>query len=217
MPSSPNVALTGAAVASPIRTPLNRQQVIGFWAAWFGWMLDGMDSVIYALVLGPAMTELLPRSGYAATPQNVGFAGSLLFGLFLFGWGCWFIWGPLAARFGRHLRGGGLARGPAAHGRRLPADRLLLRLLCRRRAELHRGRVVRLARHVPMRTVPGGGFGRDPAAGERAGTVAAGAPPASSAGQPVQRDLQPGAASANHCHVAAAHGGDHRAVGRHRV
>ena len=27
-------------------TPLNRQQIAGFWAAWFGWMLDGMDSVI---------------------------------------------------------------------------------------------------------------------------------------------------------------------------
>ena len=47
--------------ATPVRgrTPLNRQQIIGFWAAWFGWMLDGMDSVIYALVLGPALTELL--------------------------------------------------------------------------------------------------------------------------------------------------------------
>jgi hypothetical protein len=50
------------------RTPLNRQQIAGFWAAWFGWMLDGMDSVIYALVLGPALTELLPRSGMEATP-----------------------------------------------------------------------------------------------------------------------------------------------------
>jgi hypothetical protein len=53
-----------APVASSIRTrtPLNRQQIVGFWAAWFGWMLDGMDSVIYALVLGPALTELLPLS-----------------------------------------------------------------------------------------------------------------------------------------------------------
>jgi Tripartite tricarboxylate transporter family receptor len=32
-------------------------------ATLIGWMLDGMDSVIYALVLGPALTELLPRSG----------------------------------------------------------------------------------------------------------------------------------------------------------
>jgi len=37
--------------------------VIGFWAAWSGWTLDGMDSVIYALVLSPALTELLPKSG----------------------------------------------------------------------------------------------------------------------------------------------------------
>ena len=34
--------------AARTHTPLNRQQVVGFWAAWFGWMLDGMDSVIYA-------------------------------------------------------------------------------------------------------------------------------------------------------------------------
>ena len=44
-------------------TPLNRQQILGFWAAWFGWMLDGMDSVIYALVLSPAMKERLFQAG----------------------------------------------------------------------------------------------------------------------------------------------------------
>jgi len=82
-------------------TPLNRQQIIGFWAAWFGWMLDGMDSVIYALVLGPALTELLPRSGIEATPGNIGYAGSVMFGLFLIGWGLSFIWGPVSARYGR--------------------------------------------------------------------------------------------------------------------
>ena len=50
----------------PRRTPLNRDQIVGFWAAWAGWLLDGMDSVIYALVLIPALTELLPRSGIEA-------------------------------------------------------------------------------------------------------------------------------------------------------
>jgi MFS family permease len=83
------------------KTPLSRQQIIGFWAAWSGWMLDGMDSVIYALVLGTALTELLPRSGIEATPGNIGFAGSIMFALFLVGWGLSFIWGPIADRFGR--------------------------------------------------------------------------------------------------------------------
>ncbi|SPM36083.1 Predicted arabinose efflux permease, MFS family [Mycobacterium rhizamassiliense] len=83
------------------RTPLNRSQIAGFWGAWTGWTLDGMDSFIYALVLTPALTELLPRSGFAATSGNVGLAGSILFALFLVGWGLSFIWGPIADRFGR--------------------------------------------------------------------------------------------------------------------
>ena len=83
------------------RTKLNRSQIIGFWTAWAGWTLDGMDSVIYALVLSPALTELLPKSGFKATPANVGFAGSVLFALFLVGWGLSLIWGPIADRFGR--------------------------------------------------------------------------------------------------------------------
>ena len=84
-----------------IRTKLTRQQITGFWGAWGGWTLDGMDSVIYALVLSPALTELLPKSGYQATPAHVGFAGSILFALFLVGWGLSLIWGPIADKFGR--------------------------------------------------------------------------------------------------------------------
>ncbi|HUI83696.1 MAG TPA: MFS transporter [Candidatus Binatia bacterium] len=82
-------------------TKLSRQQITGFWGAWAGWTLDGMDSVIYALVLSPALTELLPKSGIKATPATVGHAGSLLFALFLVGWGLSLIWGPIADRFGR--------------------------------------------------------------------------------------------------------------------
>jgi MFS family permease len=47
------------------------------------------------------MLELLPHSGIDASPANVGFVGSLMFGLFLIGWGLSFIWGPIADRFGR--------------------------------------------------------------------------------------------------------------------
>jgi MFS family permease len=87
--------------AAVVRTPLNKGQIVGFWSAWAGWTLDGMDSFIYALVLSPALTELLPKSGIEASPGNVGFAGSVLFALFLVGWGISFIWGPIADRMGR--------------------------------------------------------------------------------------------------------------------
>ncbi len=85
----------------PVPTKLTRQQITGFWAAWTGWTLDGMDSVIYALVLSPALTELLPKSGMSNAAPNVALAGSILFALFLIGWGLSFIWGPIADRLGR--------------------------------------------------------------------------------------------------------------------
>lgn len=86
---------------STSKTPLTTEQITGFAAAWVGWILDGMDSFIYALVLIPALTELLPLSGYSASLENVGFVGSIMFALFLIGWGMAFLWGPIADRFGR--------------------------------------------------------------------------------------------------------------------
>ena len=82
-------------------TPLTPNQIRGFFAAWGGWALDGMDSFIYSLVLVPALTELLPKSGIEATAGNIGFYGSVLFALFLIGWGLSMLWGPIADRFGR--------------------------------------------------------------------------------------------------------------------
>ena len=70
--------MTDVATRTGRTTPLTTNQIRGFWAAWGGWALDGMDSFIYALVLTPALTELLPRSGIAATSGNVGLAGSIL-------------------------------------------------------------------------------------------------------------------------------------------
>src|SRR5690242_12446674 len=81
--------------------PLTRNQIRGFWAAWGGWTLDGMDSFIYALILLPSLRELLPRSEIAATKGNIGFYGGLLFALFLLGWGLAFLWGPVGDKFGR--------------------------------------------------------------------------------------------------------------------
>ena len=55
---------------SNARSRLTPNQIRGFWAAWGGWALDGMDSFIYALVLVPALTELLPRSGIAGDARQ---------------------------------------------------------------------------------------------------------------------------------------------------
>jgi MFS family permease len=90
------------AAATPMGTTrLTANQSRSFWAAWAGWALDGMDSFIYALVLLPAMRDLLPSFGIAPTAGNLGYYGSTLFSTFLIGWGCAFLWGPIADRFGR--------------------------------------------------------------------------------------------------------------------
>jgi MFS family permease len=83
------------------RPPLMRNQIRGFRASWRGWTLDGMHSFIYALVLVPSLRDLQPRSGIAATKENIGCYGGLLFALFLLGWGLAFVWGPIGDKFGR--------------------------------------------------------------------------------------------------------------------
>jgi MFS family permease len=87
------------AAASPRRFTSNQRR--GFIAAFGGIVLDGVDSFIYALVLVPALRALLPSSGIDPTVGNVSFYGSILFSVFLVGWGLAFLWGPLADRFGR--------------------------------------------------------------------------------------------------------------------
>jgi MFS family permease len=82
-------------------TGLTKNQVRGFLAAWGGWALDGMDASIYALVLAPALTDLLTGSGIEPTQGNVGYYGSILQALFLLGWGLSMVWGPISDRIGR--------------------------------------------------------------------------------------------------------------------
>jgi MFS family permease len=95
--------MSSASVVTPAASAfsLTTNQKRGFLAAWGGWALDGMDASIYALVLVPALTELLPRSGLEATQGNVGYYGSILQALFLLGWGLSMVWGPISDRIGR--------------------------------------------------------------------------------------------------------------------
>ena len=88
----------GAAAST---TGLTRNQKRGFLAAWGGWALDGMDASIYALVLVPALTDLLPNSGIAVNQGSVGYYGSILQAMFLLGWGLSMVWGPISDRVGR--------------------------------------------------------------------------------------------------------------------
>ena len=89
--------------SQPVRTktPLTTNQKKGFIAAYAGWTLDGMDAFIYGLVLVPALRELLPLSGIEATQVNIGIWGSILFAMFLGGWGLSMFWGIIGDRIGR--------------------------------------------------------------------------------------------------------------------
>ncbi|HXC61399.1 MAG TPA: MFS transporter, partial [Nitrospiria bacterium] len=51
--------------------------------AWLGWVFDSMDSTIYAVVLQPALHELL---GPAASIEGIEWYGGLIFSIFLIGW-----------------------------------------------------------------------------------------------------------------------------------
>ena len=59
-----------AVAGSRPKSKLTQNQIRGFLAAWGGWALDGMDAFIYALVLVPALTELLPARGSRHAGQH---------------------------------------------------------------------------------------------------------------------------------------------------
>jgi MFS family permease len=93
--------VTAAPVQTRTKTKLNSNQIKGFWAAWGGWTLDGMDAFIYALVLVPALNESVATLGHRGQRRHHRFYGSVLQALFLLGWGLSMVWGPIADRFGR--------------------------------------------------------------------------------------------------------------------
>jgi MFS family permease len=80
---------------------LTKQQRRAFWGSFGGWAMDGFNWTVFGLVLAPTMATLLPRAGVEATAANIGWYGQISAAIFLLGWGCSAIWGPIADRFGR--------------------------------------------------------------------------------------------------------------------
>ncbi|MEV4365059.1 MFS transporter [Nonomuraea sp. NPDC049625] len=84
------------------RAEITRTQWLVLAGTTMGWALDGFAASLYGLVLGPAMTELLPHSGIAADAGSIGLYGGLTVALFLLGWGTGgILFGMLADHFGR--------------------------------------------------------------------------------------------------------------------
>src|SRR5712692_8723295 len=54
--------------------------------AWLGWVFDSMDAMIYALVLHPALHDLLAAGGAPVSDREIGHYGGVIFSVFLIGW-----------------------------------------------------------------------------------------------------------------------------------
>ena len=67
--------------------------------AWLGWVFDSMDATLYALVMTPALNELL---GARSSPENIGWYGGVIFAVFVAGWAVGgVIFGAVADYVGR--------------------------------------------------------------------------------------------------------------------
>ena len=89
--------------ANSWRHGVTRYQWLVLLVAWLGWVFDAMDAMIYALVLHPALHDLLPASlGRSATDVDIGWYGGIIFSIFLIGWAIGGVgFGVVADRFGR--------------------------------------------------------------------------------------------------------------------
>ncbi|GKS57572.1 MFS transporter [Nitrospira sp.] len=78
-------------------------QWLVLFVAWLGWVFDAMDATIYAIVLHPALDELLPSAtGTPTHEEQIGWYGGVIFSIFLIGWAIGGIaFGIVADRYGR--------------------------------------------------------------------------------------------------------------------
>jgi MFS family permease len=81
---------------------VTRYQWLVLFVAWLGWVFDAMDATIYAIVLHPALHDLLQEADGPPTPERIGWYGGIIFSIFLIGWAIGGIgFGIAADRFGR--------------------------------------------------------------------------------------------------------------------
>jgi MFS family permease len=85
------------------RHGVSRYQWLVLFVAWLGWVFDSMDATIYALVLHPALHELLQTPGGGPVDaEAIGWYGGIIFSIFLIGWAVGgVLFGVVADRFGR--------------------------------------------------------------------------------------------------------------------
>ena len=84
------------------RSGVTPYQWLVLFVAWLGWVFDAMDATIYAMVLHPALHDLLHTAGGPPTTEQIGWYGGIIFSIFLIGWAIGGItFGILADRFGR--------------------------------------------------------------------------------------------------------------------
>ena len=77
---------------------VTRYQWLVLLVAWLGWVFDSMDAMIYALVLHPALHDLL----HTTAKENIGWYGGIIFSIFLIGWAVGgVLFGVLADHIGR--------------------------------------------------------------------------------------------------------------------
>lgn len=90
--------MTMAGTTASWREGVTSYQWLVLFVAWLGWVFDSMDATIYAIVLHPALYDLLP----GASPADVSWHGGLIFSVFLIGWAIGGVcFGMVADRFGR--------------------------------------------------------------------------------------------------------------------
>jgi MFS family permease len=85
------------------RAGVTPYQWLVLFVAWLGWVFDSMDATIYALVLHPALEELLGgASGTPPSQERIAWYGGVILSVFLVGWAIGgVIFGLVADFFGR--------------------------------------------------------------------------------------------------------------------